>query len=803
MHMSISSILGVSVCAGPFGEGTRIDLFSKPAQKNIKNQSHPVPKPHRASAIFGHNGSGKSTVAENIASMASGANDDCYFYDANGDKVTLDDAARSRVRVFGEDYVEKKIHLEDDGLGAIVMLGDQAEARRKIADIDKELKRANDALDELRGRRASLESGPESVSKLEESAKKCARDGGWVTRRAQIEGKPAPRLTTQRWGEIEKSSTERPRKELERDFTKQAKDFTRASTWDEPLEEIELENPEDIEEESLIGLLTKEIDEPVLTSRERRILSLVKNGDQPIVERARAEFSHDDTTTCPMCQQEVSPEYKASLESSILKVLNKEADDFKEALTQVTLTEFEEKKLPEHITSESKLYYRSTLERANKLIRRYNELVQQRLGNLYTPLDVEPLGLSEAVKDLNASLGRVNDEIKSINEVVSNREGMQRRLSELNDEIAWWDARGQLEKRERTRKALENVLEEITAKSQEISRLQVRRREQEALLRQTKIAADVINRYLAIVYFDVDRFKIIADGEKYRIRSNGAPVKPEEISTGERNVLGLCYFFAEGGRNKPRGSEDNEAQYIILDDPISSFDMENRVGIMSLLRERFAHILKANNESKITVMTHDIGVMYELTHTFGDIDGQLKGEIGRIQADCLELSGDSTGELKLNKHAEYSILLSQAYEYAKGGVEDDLDGTFAIGNKLRRILEGYSTFNYALGMDEFSRDRDIAEKFGEDYSILSNVMYRLVLNDDSHMKESVKALNPANGAGRYSREEKIACAQYAIVVLYRLDKNHVIKHLTRMNISRQEIEGNVAEWEKRFKQAIS
>ncbi|MDD6602699.1 hypothetical protein, partial [Parafannyhessea umbonata] len=87
--------------------------------------------------------------------------------------------------------------------------------------------------------------------------------------------------------------------------------------------------------------------------------------------------------------------------------------------------------------------------------------------------------------------------------------------------------------------------------------------------------------------------------------------------------------------------------------------------------------------------------------------------------------------------------------------------------------------------------------------ILSNVMYRLVLNDDSHMKESVKALNPANGAGRYSREEKIACAQYAIVVLYRLDKNHVIKHLTRMNISRQEIEGNVAEWEKRFKQAIS
>jgi energy-coupling factor transporter ATP-binding protein EcfA2 len=798
--MSISSILGVSVCAGPFGEGTRIDLFSKPAQKNIKNQSQPVSKPHRASAIFGHNGSGKSTVAESIASMASGANDDCYFYDANGDKVTLDDAVRSRVRVFGEDYVEKKIHLEDDGLGAIVMLGDQAEARRKIADIDKELGKANDAFDELKERRESLESGPESVSKLEDSAKKCARDGGWVTRRAQIEGKQTSRLTPQRWDEIEKSSTERPRKELERDFIRQMEDFTRASAWDEPLEEIELEDSEDIDEESLIGLLTKEIEEPVLTGRERRILSLIQNGDQTIVERARAEFAHDDTTTCPMCQQEVSPEYKASLENSILKVLNKEVDDFKEALTQVKLTEFEEKKLPEHITSDSKLNYRSTLERVNELVRRYNELVRQRLGNLYSPLDVQPLGLREAVEDLNASLGRVNEEIKSINEVVSNRVRTQRRLSELNDEIAWWDARGQLEKREKTRKALESVLEEIMVKAQEISRLQARKGEQEALLRQTKIAADVINQYLAIVYFDVNRFRIIAEGERYRIRSNGASVKPEEISTGERNMLGLCYFFAEGGQGKPRGSEDNEVQYVVLDDPVSSFDMENRVGIMSLLRERFAHILESNNESKITVMTHDIGVMYELQHTFDDIDKQFREESCKLQVDYLELSGSSTQNMALKK-AEYTLLLNKAYRFAKGEeCAEDEGCSIEMGNILRRVLEGYGTFTYAKGITQLSRDGDIMGKFGDDAPIMANVMHRLFLNDGSHMEERVKAFNPSYGANRYSEDEKRACAQYVLVFLYEMDPIHVIRHMAEMGVEKPEVENHIAEWKKRFKQ---
>lgn len=40
---------------------------------------------------------------------------------------------------------------------------------------------------------------------------------------------------------------------------------------------------------------------------------------------------------------------------------------------------------------------------------------------------------------------------------------------------------------------------------------------------------------------------------------------------------------------------------LVIDDPISSFDFENKVGIMSLLKAKVADIIKTNPESQILV----------------------------------------------------------------------------------------------------------------------------------------------------------------------------------------------------------
>ena len=67
-------------------------------------------------------------------------------------------------------------------------------------------------------------------------------------------------------------------------------------------------------------------------------------------------------------------------------------------------------------------------------------------------------------------------------------------------------------------------------------------------MRMTEIAVTSINRFLSSVYFDAARFRLVPFGDVYRIESFGKPVAPKAISTGERNILALCYFFSEGGR---------------------------------------------------------------------------------------------------------------------------------------------------------------------------------------------------------------------------------------------------------------
>ena len=48
--------------------------------------------------------------------------------------------------------------------------------------------------------------------------------------------------------------------------------------------------------------------------------------------------------------------------------------------------------------------------------------------------------------------------------------------------------------------------------------------------------------------------------------------------------------------------------------------MENEVGICALIRERSSHILEANENSRITILTHNTSVMQELSYVFDDIN---------------------------------------------------------------------------------------------------------------------------------------------------------------------------------------
>ena len=148
------------------------------------------------------------------------------------------------------------------------------------------------------------------------------------------------------------------------------------------------------------------------------------------------------------------------------------------------------------------------------------------------------------------------------------------------------------------------------------------------------------------------------------------------------------------------------------------------------------------------------------------------------------------------KEKEYTVLLDRAYRYAKS-TQEDSDESFLIGNILRRILEGYCTFNYGIGMGEICHDEILRTRCGEAYDMLSNAMYRLILNDGSHFEERVASLDSSVTFNRYSYQEKRTMAQCVFVILNYLDKDHIAKQLA--GVSKEELRGNISKWQRQFK----
>lgn len=791
MESSLPLIKKIHTSSGIFGDGVDLDLFLTSSNQNNEDV------PHRVSVIFGRNGSGKTTLSEEIALIGNASSTKSKFLTAHNDEIDLSNEDRKRIRVFNERYIQEKVLIEENGLESIVMLGDQADAKKRIDEIDKELVELGEKVNTLILTRDKIEKGPNSLDKILSAAKKQAKDGGWTNRYLEITG-TKPSMTQTRWEEVCAAETKQSRTKLQQEYALKLDNYKKATKMNEKINTvIPMIDLSRYKENDLVTLLAKELKEPVLNEREQKIFELISCKHQDIVEEAYRIFSEDDVDTCPMCQQLITPEYKASLIQNIRAVFNEEKDAYAAALAAASFATLNEdrdsfSRIPDSIL----LPYLDELYKANRVISQYNTLIAQRLHSIYTPIISTALGLQKTLESLNEIAANINQETKVIDKIIENREHQKDQLLAINNQIARIDASKEIERYDASVAELETARKDLNDSQRRMNEKKAQRQREEARMHQTTIAAKKINDYLSNIYFDSTRFALVPAGKMYKITSYGEPVLPNDISTGERNALALCYFFSESGKGKFEGAEDADPQYIILDDPISSFDLENKVGIYSLIRERATCILESNTESLITIMTHDASVMTELSHSFDDISKQLNGTQHKFKTDYLELRNRTTTKLIL-RGSEYSTLLERAYRFAASD-QEDTEESYVIGNILRRIMEGYGTFNYALGMQKLARDTDLLERFGQHKRVIAHVMYRLALNNESHMEEKIAALNPSITFEHYSYQEKKLMAQCVFVILSDLDPHHVIKHLERKGLNRNDISNSISEWKMYF-----
>jgi len=261
--------------------------------------------------------------------------------------------------------------------------------------------------------------------------------------------------------------------------------------------------------------------------------------------------------------------------------------------------------------------------------------------------------------------------------------------------------------------------------------------------------------------------------------SHGKRVEPRNVSVGERNAIGLSYFFVSILEGKEEEKAYNEEYLLILDDPLSSFDTENRIGILSFLKYKLGVFLESNKDTKAIVMTHDLATAYDLQKIIDEILDvcKQKGWQQGLKFDRFELQNGSFVDF-VNKRQEYTELLMSVYGYATGQA---CSNELVIGNIMRQVLEAFATFQYKKGIENVSNDEQILALLPETCyaKYYRNLMYRLVLHSGSHREEQIKTMKDYNFFSLISEVEKRRTAKDILCFIYLLNKRHILEHLTK------------------------
>ncbi len=177
---------------------------------------------------------------------------------------------------------------------------------------------------------------------------------------------------------------------------------------------------------------------------------------------------------------------------------------------------------------------------------------------------------------------------------------------------------------------------------------------------------------------------------------------------------------------------------IILDDPLSSFDFDNKYGVIRLLDYIINLMSKNDSESKLIIMTHDPETAIELSKI-------AIGRLGGEKVKCCEISNNDENMLlksvKFDGIDEYKNILDKMYGIAVGKEDAEMPAP----NEVRRVWEAFLRFE--LGVSSVSdrkaieKIRDYYDEESDEYKFLDSFMSYAFIHQDSHSASQMLFFN--------------------------------------------------------------
>lgn len=774
----LKDIVGIKLLGGGFVNSVELRFFDP-----LDGNKAKLPK---GTILYGRNGSGKSTIAKAIKKIVKGGYShitQATALDKDGNIIALTEDEKARVFVFDEEFVDSNIKLQEAGLNTIVMLGQQVDLANQIQQAESELNVAKQEYEKqqvlISNEYENRNNSKSPLFYIDQMRYALQGDENWAGRDKIIkDGRHNTGVKDETYKQFLSASPEKSRDELIILFNEKLKALYQAQKGDAAINAKVPSLSMEYDDLAVKNLLAIKIEKPILSEREKYLLQLVQNGQSNILVDMADVFGNELTKECPFCLQPLDDDYKKSLFDSVQKILSKIVEQHQQELRKYIANEVKIDFSAYEKLNDKKSICENMIEQINRIIGENNQKLQSKITNPYSPIDIDETTVSALLGDLADALIKLEESRLEFNKSVQATVPIKKELNKINAEIAYYD--------------IYDLSIKYTAQQQEYTRakqIEVEKKnvflqkkqlvdELEANRKNIQIALNVINNSLKYIFFSNDRLRIEYRDDTYVLLANGHSVKPSEVSLGERNIIALCYFFANIMQNKEITTTYDKEYLLIIDDPISSFDIENKIGIMSFLKYQLGKFLIGNIDTKALVMTHDLLTFYDLDKVFEELIGECSRRFQgqKLKFNRYELNLQNLQIFKYRQRQEYTELVKAIYDYALGNGNSY---EITIGNILRQVLEAFATFQYKKGIEEVSTDSYILDALPEEeYKLyFYNLMYRLVLHGGSHREEQVKALDDMNFFSVISNTDKQRTAKDVLCFIYLLDEKHVISHL--------------------------
>lgn len=768
---------------------------------------------NRTSIIYGKNGSGKTTFAQAVSFYKQPSEENFLFsypIDENGSPLNID---KDRIFVFDEKFTQEKIGFktEADSLNAIVMFGDNKNLDKEINELVEKKKKDAEEIMALDIQKYERDNSNFCLSKLRDDIKNVLKKH-WAIRDRDIKGnQKATTLPGTIFEKIEhvKKPQGAYNKQLS-DYNELLERYKSVKAFNENLSLIPFAGIRDMPTQlyKINELLNLEVQKPITSELANKILLEIKKENSGTLFSKTQEIIESDAKYCPCCFQELTSQYKLDLKKAFNSVIDKEVQELRRKLIESKIQEasfdfntylnkINDVEVIKECVNSQNLFNSKVLE--------INKLIDAKYNNPYAISKIHNIDDTlQIIKAFEKSIEGINHLIQEFNDAVKNTKAIKNSLDTKNLELSFLETNKFLERYHKLEEKKRSDDQIVAEKNQEINDIETKINLLKSKLKNTDVALKSINADLKIIFGSDKAIQLYPDSNgNYRITSHNRKVKLINVSVGERNAISICYFFSLLKQNEKEGKEFTHPLFLVIDDPISSFDRDNKFGVLTILKYNIKKIIQNNDESKVIILTHDLMTAEYLSKLLSCIKyGKHDNASQKLKLSCYVINSKKELEPNDKPVSQYKSWLQDVFEYAKE--TNGQSNGFSRQNEMRRILETYFTFNYGKDYESLQNEGKLLNKI-KDINIRKYFeisILKLGLNCGSHSDMAIKYDD--DGPYGYNldcctQEEKHQLARDLLCLLYSLDDLHVISLLSKSN-SESEYDSIVSAFDKWLQQ---